>query len=327
MGDPRSPVRESGIVTGVIDRFEAGPVSAVPDNPRTLGALLDAVARSLHDMPIGNSREEARDLVAATLEVPRLALVRRESEDTDPAVVTAVWAAVQRRRVGMPLAYAVGRAAFRHLTLVVDPRVLIPRPETELLVDIVLTETCPSDARRGAGRSGVVVDVGTGSGAIALALATEGHYAKVIGTDVSSDALAVARGNAARLGGADTARVDFRPGSYLAPVHERGVQAVVSNPPYISFAEGEVLPASVREWEPTVALLAGGEGMAPTAAIVREAAVVLAPGGLLALEADERRATLAAELVFADGRYDNVSVRRDLTGRERFVVARRGTRS
>ena len=123
------------------------------------------------------------------------------------------------------------------------------------------------------------------------------------------------------------ARVEFRPGSYLAPVRERGVQAVVSNPPYISSDEVDALPPSVREWEPPVALLAGEGGLAPVAAIIREAADVLAPGGLLAIEVDVRRASLVAELVSADRRYGDVSVRLDLTGRERFIVARRSTRS
>jgi release factor glutamine methyltransferase len=167
----------------------------------------------------------------------------------------------------------------------------------------------------------VVADVGTGSGAIALALATESRCARVIATDVSLDALAVARANAALLAHALVAEVEFRHGSLLAPLRGLRLRAVVSNPPYIAYDEAAELPSSVRDWEPSIALLSGSEGMAAIAAIARDAADVLEPGGLLALEVDSRRASLAAELVASDGRYSDVRVRLDLAGRERFVLA------
>jgi release factor glutamine methyltransferase len=199
----------------------------------------------------------------------------------------------------------------------VDERVLIPRPETEQLVELVL-ELEPS-LRPG----GTVVDVGTGSGAIALALASEGSFSRVIATDVSLDALAVARANVARCAGVLRAPVELRHGSLLGPVTERGLCAVVSNPPYIALDEAAMLPALVRDWEPSVALFSGAAGMATIAGLVRDSAATLAPGGLLALEVDARRASLAAELAATHGGYDNIRVERDLTGRERFVVARR----
>jgi release factor glutamine methyltransferase len=195
--------------------------------------------------------------------------------------------------------------------------VLIPRSETEQLVDIVL------DRARDIGNGGTVVDVGTGSGAIALALASEGPFARVIGTDVSLDALDVARANARRCGGILRAQVELRHGSLLGPVFERGLCVVVSNPPYIAFDEAASLPSAVRDWEPAVALYSGAEGMTVTADLIRDAAPVLAPGGLLAMEVDARRASLAAELAACHGMYDDVQVLLDLTGRERFVVARR----
>jgi release factor glutamine methyltransferase len=225
-------------------------------------------------------------------------------------------AAAGRRARGAPLPYAAGRAAFRHLTLDVDERVLIPRPETEQLVEIVLELT-----REGPG--GVVVDVGTGSGAIALALASEGAFERVIATDVSLDALEVARANVRRCAGVLSALVSLRHGSLLGPVPERGVRVVVSNPPYIAYDEAARLPASVRNWEPAVALFSGADGMALTARLVRDASGVLASGGLLAIEVDARRAGVAAELAASAGAYDDVRVLLDLTGRERFVVARR----
>jgi release factor glutamine methyltransferase len=256
----------------------------------------------------------ARDLLAALLDRSRLWPVANRDAALDAACWAAARAAAGRVARGVPFAYAVGRAAFRHLTLAVDERVLIPRPETELLVDLVLAE---------APAGGTVVDVGTGSGAIALALATEGRFSRVIATDVSLDALAVARGNAGRLAGAAHAPVELRHGSLLAPLAGERVAAVVSNPPYIAFEEALALPASVRDWEPAVALFSGAEGMQATAALIRQAADVLEPGGLLALEVDTRRAMLAAELASTHGAYAQVAVRLDLTGRERFVTARR----
>jgi release factor glutamine methyltransferase len=218
----------------------------------------------------------------------------------------------------MPEQYAAGEAAFRFLTLQVDPRVLIPRPETEGLVDLAL------DAARTAGHeSGVAVDVGTGSGAIALALATEGTFDRVIGIDVSAEAVSVARANAERIPVAAASRVEFRIGSYLAPVRDLDVSLVVSNPPYIAYGEAAGLPASVRDWEPPIALFTGNDGLAATAAIVREAAAVLMPGGILALEVDSRRATRVLDLLRKDGRYGAMHIRRDLTDRDRYVLAER----
>jgi release factor glutamine methyltransferase len=259
---------------------------------------------------------EARELLAALHDMPRhWPTLGREQPLGDEHWAHALRAATCRAK-GAPLQYAAGRAAFRHLTLDVDERVLIPRPETERLVDVVL------DALRNA-PGGIVVDVGTGSGAIALALACEGAAERVIGTDVSLDALAVARANVARCAPQLRTPVDLRAGSLLAAVHERPLRAVVSNPPYISWEERDALPSSVRDWEPAVALFSEADGMAVTARLVREAGAALEADGLLALEVDVRRASMVAELVATHGAYDRVQVVLDLTGRERFVVARR----
>jgi release factor glutamine methyltransferase len=191
-------------------------------------------------------------------------------------------------------------------------------------VDIVLTAA--------SGGHGTVIDVGTGSGAIALSLATEGGFSRVLGSDISADALDVAELNAcivlARRGGpggpAGAATFPaFAVGSFLAPWRGERASVVVSNPPYIATSEAADLPGTVRDWEPAVALFAEDDGMAAIAAIAREAAPVLVPGGLLALEVDARRAGSAAGIVSAVGSYGAVSVRPDLSGRARFVVARR----
>ena len=283
--------------------------------PRALGALLAELVAELEGAGVALARDEARDIVAAVLDVPRFwPIANRDALVDATAVDEAKHAAVARTR-GAPFAYAVGRAAFRHLTLAVDPRVLIPRQETEVLVDLVLSAMT--------GGHGIVVDVGTGSGAIALALATEGQFDRVIATDVSLDALAVAERNAAFLRDDLRSPIDFLHGSLLAPVATLRVQAVVSNPPYIAFGELDELPASVRDWEPPLALSSGDQGLAATRAIIREARTVLEPEGLLALEVDTRRASLVAEAVASDGQYGDVAVHLDLTGRERFVLARR----
>ena len=264
---------------------------------------------------------EARDIIAALVDAPRHWAIVNSGEPLDHALAQRALEAGERRGRGAPLAYAVGRAAFRAFTLDVDQRVLIPRPETELLVEIVLRHF---RARAG----GVVVDVGTGSGAIAIALAKEGRFDRVVGTDISSDALAVASANAARIG----ALVEFRSGDLLRAWDQPGAkrrgpraeaEAVVSNLPYISFAEMRELPRTVRDWEPAIALFSGDDGLALTTKLVRQAAARLAPHGLLALEVDARRASLVADLVGADHRFANVAVHLDLAGRERFVLATR----
>jgi release factor glutamine methyltransferase len=291
---------------------------AAPVSPNTVGTLLAEMAVVLAPSLGADAGREARELLAALHDMPRLWPSLARGEPVGAVAWRRALAAAARRARGAPLAYAAGRAAFRHLTLAVDERVLIPRPETEQLVEMVLR----LDVEAG-GAGGTVVDVGTGSGAIALALASEGTFARVIATDVSLDALAVAAVNVTRCAGVLRTPVELRHGSLLGPVSERGLRAVVSNPPYISLDEAASLPPGVRNWEPSVALFSGGAGMATIAGLVRQAAQALTPGGLLALEVDARRASLAAELAATHGGYEGIRVERDLTGRERFVVARR----
>jgi release factor glutamine methyltransferase len=280
----------------------------------TIGQMIDELAAILRAGEIPHAFSEARDLVSALYDVPRFWPMINGAVAVEAAVHQRALQAAEKRTRGAPLAYAIGRASFRNLTLDVDERVLIPRPETEHLVELVLDET-----RRLTG--GVVVDVGVGSGAIALSLAAEGRsrFAKVYGTDISLHAVEVARGNATRLGLA----VEIVHGSLLSPLRGLTVDAVVSNPPYIALGEAAALPASVRDWEPASALFSGVDGLRATAGLVQQAADILAPGGLLALEVDTRRASLAAELVSGERRFHSIRVELDLTGRERFVLARR----
>ena len=177
----------------------------------TVGALVAAMADVLStDLASVDALREARELLAAIHDMPRHWPTLEQGTGVNADEWSRALLAAERRTAGAPLQYAAGRASFRHLTLDVDERVLIPRPETELLIDIVL------DALRGE-PGGIAVDVGTGSGAIALALANEGRFDRVIGTDVSLDALAVARANATRCAQVLRAPVELRAGSLLGP--------------------------------------------------------------------------------------------------------------
>lgn len=318
--DRRTGTGDWGLGAGEPQSESPGPQSLVPSpSARDVRALVDSCRAILASAAVEDPRAEATDIVTALFDVPRSWATQHASAEVNDLEWKRATDAARRRATGMPLQYAVGRAAFRHLTLDVDPRVLIPRPETELLVELAL-EAVGSGAR-----GGIAVDVGTGSGAIALALASEGPFDRVIATDLSRDALAVAARNVTLHREVLRAVVELRHGSLLAPVRATGTRArlVVSNPPYIAFGEAAALPAAVRDWEPAVALFSADEGMRDTARLVREAAEVLEPGGTLALEVDARRASLAAECVAATARFGDVRVVLDLAGRERFVVAKR----
>ena len=262
---------------------------------------------------IAEARREARDIVAAVLDVPRFWPSMHPDVRLGPPATEAARRACVRRARGAPFAYAVRRAAFRHLTLQVDERVLIPRVETEELVDVAFDLGIPA--------GGTAIDIGTGSGAIALALATEGRFDRIVATDISRDAIAVARANAEAMGRARRAPIEFRVGSFLEPVRDVRARLLIANPPYIAFGEAATLPRSVRDWEPPVALFSAGEGLAAIRALLAGAPSVLEPGGCVVLEVDARRASLAAEAASANPRYRDVAVRLDLAGRERFVVA------
>jgi release factor glutamine methyltransferase len=270
---------------------------------------------------VSNSRRTAHDVITTLLDVPRSWGVGHRDAAIDEATATRADAAVDMIVAGAPFAYAVERAHFRHLVLTVDERVLIPRPETEVLVEIILRYFRRN--LRDASDWGVAVDIGTGSGNIALSLAMEGKFGRIIATDASLDALEVARANYRALESRLKAPVEMRSGSLLSAVRDVRPSLIVSNPPYISFDESAALPSSVRDWEPPTALFSGSNGLAATAAIVQEGMGLLRNRGMLALEVDTRRASLVAEMVMSAGGYSDVSIELDLTGRERFVIASR----
>jgi len=281
----------------------------------TIGDLLAGCTSMLEAEGLPEAEREAREIVAAVLDVPKFWAAANAVGDASPEVARAVIRAAMKRAGGAPLAYSVGRASFRHLTLDIDERVLIPRVETEVLVDRVL--------ERATSRTRTIADIGTGSGAIALSLALERKFDLVFATDISRDALDVAAANSRALAAALKSPVEFRHGSLLAPLMTETLDAIVCNPPYVSFAEVPDLPADVRDWEPSLALLCGEDGLSVTRELVGQAPSALSSGGFLAIEVDTRRAGSVAEMIAVDGRYAEIEVLLDLTGRERFVFARR----
>jgi release factor glutamine methyltransferase len=248
----------------------------------------------------------------------RAGLVPRMGEPVPARTVAFVEAMVERRRGGEPLQYVLGIWGFRQLDLIVDRRVLIPRPETESVVDVALAEL----RRLAPAHPPLAVDLGTGSGAIALSLALEVPRARVWGTDRSADALAVARANLAGMGSRVATRVRLGAGDWFdaLPGELRGqVDLIVSNPPYIAAAEE--LPAEVAEWEPAAALVAGPTGLEDVARIVAAAPGWLRRPGAIVVEIAPHHADEAAELAIRAG-FDTVDVQPDLAGRLRALVGR-----
>ena len=276
----------------------------------SVGQMVHAIAGFL---PGPEPEREAAEILAAVLDVSRSWPSLHADEKLSEEQTADVLFAARMRERGMPIQYAVGKAPFRHLTLAVDERVLIPRPETESLVDLVM---------RRAPR-GVIADICTGSGAIAIALATEGGYDRVVATDLSSGALEVARENAARYAKDLRAQIEFRDGNLLEPLGAEIFDAVVSNPPYIAEEEMEGLPSEVRDWEPHQALASGADGLDALRGIIGAAAGSLKVGGLLAVEVDSRRAERTADIFRAEDSYEKIEITPDLTGRPRFVSALR----
>ena len=237
-------------------------------------------------------------------------------------------ALVERRAAGEPLQYVLGRWGFRTLDLMVDRRVLIPRPETEQVVEIALRVLDELGDPGEPGDPHVAVDLGTGSGAIALSLAAERPGLEVWATDSSADALAVATANLAGLGGHAAARVRTAQGDWWTalPQHLQGrVDLLVSNPPYIATAELAELDPTVTGHEPRTALEAGPTGLEAIRRILSGADPWLRPTAAVVLEIAPHQADPAAALAREAGLAD-VSIHQDLTGRDRALVARRASR-
>jgi release factor glutamine methyltransferase len=297
----------------------------------TWGDLRVRAERRLRDARVDAPDTEARWMVERVSGYDGVELVVGEHEAATAPAIAHLDDMLGRRLAGEPLQYVLGRWQFLGLDLLVDRRVLVPRPETEVVAQLAIGEAARLGARRGTHRpwsatttAYAVADLGTGSGALALALAAELPDAEVWATDVSEDALAVARANLAGVGSAAT-RVRLVSGSWFAALPDtlRGaLRVVVTNPPYVAEAEVRDLPAAVADWEPRLALVSGATGLEAIEAIIAEAPRWLDPaGGALVVELAPHQADRASTMA-TDVGFTTVTIHPDLAGRDRVLVAR-----
>ena len=291
--------------TGVASLSETNGVGQTSE-PWTVLRVMLWSADYLADNGVESARLDAEHLLAHVLGVGRLEMYLRHEHQMQPSELDDFRPLFKRRASREPLQYILGRQAFRDLELEVAPGVLIPRVETEQLVGTVL-EWTEMDGRN----SLVGLDLGTGSGAIALALLTEGPFRRMVATDTSKVALNVAQKNSVSVGFDD--RLELRLGSLFAPVltGER-FDVVVSNPPYVAESDRDDLPPE--------ALFAGSNGLSMLRKVVAGAAAVMEHRGLLALEVGAGQAEEIAGFMDGQLRFEDVRVRKDLAGIERIVT-------
>jgi release factor glutamine methyltransferase len=283
-----------------VDHYDAG--MTMSEDHRLDALLRDAGARI---DPV-----DAQWLLVHALGKPRSWLYAHGDDVADAALVARFEALVARRVVGEPVAYLTGRRGFWSLDLTVTPATLIPRVETELLVELALARL-PRD------REPRIADLGTGSGAIALALAHERPRARVVATDASDAALAVARDNAIALG---IDNIDFRRGDWLAALSGERFDLIASNPPYIASDDPHLGVGDLRH-EPAAALASGYDGLDAIRMIVRDAPAHLVTDGWLLLEHGLEQGRAVRELLHAAGFVD-VATEHDLEGRDRVTLGR-----
>jgi release factor glutamine methyltransferase len=281
----------------------------------TIREILSQATGQLEKTEIPSARLDAEVLLAFCLSCDRLELMKNPERVLDDAQRTSFHEFIARRLRGEPVAYITGRKPFWSFTLEVNPDVLIPRPDTEVVVEEALAvfRTHPVDRPR-------ILDIGTGSGAIALALAAEIPGAQITATDISDAALSVAKKNAGTLG-LDRS-ITFLQGDLFAPVHGT-FDLIVSNPPYIGAAEYETLPPGVKDFEPRQALYAGKSGLEFYEKLVYQAKKYLKEKGWLLLEIGDKQGQEVLARMEMSQFYDAISVRADYAGLSRVVKGRR----
>ncbi len=295
-------------------------MSVTPTKPRTIRELLTVATSWLTEQGIEEPRVDVELLLAHALGCRRLDLYLAPDKPLEDAELARFRPLMRRRGAREPVAYLVGEKGFYGLDLEVGPAVLIPRPETEHLVQAGLHELDRiAGAALGVARPTRFVDVGTGSGCVALALAKERPGTRGVAVDRSPAAIATARRNAARCRLAG--RVAFARGDLLGAVRPASVDLVVSNPPYVTPAEEALLAPDVLRFEPREALFDVAEDLPLTATLVRQAREVLRPGGALAIETGYDKAELVAAFMATAG-FEAVRRERDLAGIERVVIGR-----
>ncbi|GAB4255404.1 MAG: peptide chain release factor N(5)-glutamine methyltransferase [Deferrisomatales bacterium] len=267
----------------------------------------------LRQKGVATPRLDAEVLLARVLGVPRIQLYVQFDKPLAAAEVAAYRDAIARRGRREPVAYITGVREFWSLDLAVDRRVLVPRPETEVLVQACLDRM---------GRNGRLADLGTGSGAVALALLSERPGWEGVGVDASAEALAVAAANAGRCGLAD--RLTLRCGDLLGPLAGERYDLIVSNPPYVPEGEIDSLEPEVSRYEPRSALAGGPDGLAVIRRIAAEAPGALADGGWVAVEFGAGQEQAVGAIFAETGRYGSAETLADYAGRPRVLAARKG---
>jgi release factor glutamine methyltransferase len=286
---------------------ELGTRNSQPPLPTVGEFLRAAAARFAARSP--SPRLDAEVIAMHVCGLTRAELITRLDTPLCQTAYARLEQLLRRRAAGEPIAYVTGKREFWSLELRVTPEVLIPRPETELLVERALARLA-SDAHA------TVADLGTGSGAVALAIAKERPHCRVVATDRSEAALAVARDNAARFG---IKNVEFRIGAWFAPLADAAFDLIVSNPPYLRADDPHLTTGDVR-FEPRAALVAGPDGLAALRIIVRDAGRHLRPRGGLLLEHGWDQGAAVRVLLQAAG-YRDIATHRDLSGQERLTEA------
>ncbi|HLS90017.1 MAG TPA: peptide chain release factor N(5)-glutamine methyltransferase [Limnochordia bacterium] len=282
--------------------------------PRTLMEYLQLASGHLKACGIPTHRLDAEVLLAHILNLERIQLYIQHDRPLTTAEVDAYRRAIARRAHREPVAYITGKREFFSIELLVDRRCLIPRPETEILVETALEEI----RRRFPEKPELkVADIGTGSGAIAISVAKHEPRARVTAVDIDRDALDVAVANVRRTGVAD--RVTLKVGELLTPLGGELYDAILSNPPYISEEEWRHLAPDVRDYEPRRALVGGEDGLAVIRQLIQEAKRNLAPGGFLALEIGASQGDQVVALAQASG-YAKTRLVQDLAGLDRVVI-------
>jgi release factor glutamine methyltransferase len=279
----------------------------------TVQRVLAWMTQDLQGLGIASPRLDSELLLSHALQCDRVRLYMDMQRPLDPTELAAVRALVVRRRRREPVAYILGRREFYMRPFTVDASVLVPRPETEVLVDRAL-DALPTDAAR-------ALDLCTGSGVIAVTLALERPSLQVDATDISEAALAVARGNAERLAAAD--RVHIFHGDLFAPLPTPQRYALIAaNPPYVRDADWSTLAPDITAHEPRTALLAGAEGLDVVARICSESPAWLEPGGALLMEIGSGQAAAVIALLAGTGAFEPAVAHRDLAGIDRVIEAR-----
>lgn len=277
--------------------------------------VLDWTAKRFADAGLAAARLEAQVLLAHVLGCSRVQLYTGFDRPLEEPELARYRELIRRRLAGEPVAYLVGEQEFWSLPFAVDAHVLVPRRDTETLIEVVLEELPDRAAPR------TVVDACTGSGCVAVTLARELLGARVLATDVSPEAAALARANAEKNAVAD--RVEVRVGDLLAPVADAlPVEVLVANPPYVATGDLAGLSAEVRR-EPRVALDGGADGLDLIRRLVAAAPEAVAPGGLVALEHGFDQADRVRALLDATGAFTAATTRKDLGGQPRITYARR----